>query len=294
MYGNNNDKSAWVGMAYGLVGVGLFSLTLPVTRVAVAELNPFFISVGRAAGAGLLGAALLLLTRQPFPKGTQMVKLAGVSLGVVFGFPFFSSVAMETVPASHGGVVLGLLPLATAVAGFVFGGERPGIAFWVTACAGSAVVCVFSLMKGGGSLQVGDIWLVASIVCAAVGYALGGLLARTMGGWQVICWALVIALPISLPPFVYATLTMNTSPSHKAWIAFGYLMVFSQFLGFFAWNKGLAIGGVARVGMTQLVQPFLTMAAAAFWFAEVVSLPEITAAVAVCAAVAFSKRLVIR
>ena len=250
------------GYMLGLVGVAIFSLTLPLTRIAVVELDPLFISLGRTVLAAAIALPLLLVTRQPIPTAADLKQLLFVASGVVFGFPVLSAIAMKSVPASHGGVVLGALPLATAAMSTVFAGERPSPAFWAWAALGSLAVISFALWDSGFSLHAGDGLLLAALLAASVGYAAGGNLSRSLGGWQVICWALVVGLPITLPATVMLFPDRATAVSMTTWGSFIYLAVMSQFVGFFAWNKGLALGGVARVGQVQLLQTFMTLGAA--------------------------------
>ena len=280
------------GMLYGLLGVLIFGLTLPTTRIAVAELDPIFVGLGRAVPAAACAALLLLVTRTPIPERRHWWNLAVTSGGIVFGFPVFATVAMATVPAAHGGVVLAILPLATAVAGSLFGGERPSLAFWLFSFAGAGLVFAFVVIRGGGigGIEFGDLLLVIAVVCAAVGYAKGGVLARDLGAWQVICWALVIAVPFLVVCVFLGSGPVNWQASTAAWSGFFYVALFSQFLGFFAWNRGLALGGIARVGQLQLLQPFVTLLASALLLAEQVGWIEIAFALAVVATVMAGRR----
>lgn len=284
------------GLFYGLIGVLIFGLTLPATRIAVAELDPVFVGLGRAIPAAACAGLLLLITRTTIPARKHWWNLAITSGGIVFGFPVFATIAMATVPAAHGGVVLAILPLATAVAGSLFGGERPSLAFWLFSLTGAALVFAFVVIRGGGfgGIAFGDLLLVIAVICAAVGYAKGGVLARDMAGWQVICWALVIAVPFLLL-IVYLTAgPINWQSGAAAWSGFFYVALFSQFLGFFAWNHGLALGGIARVGQLQLLQPFVTLLASALLLSEQVGWIEIAFALAVVASVMAGRRTQVR
>ena len=232
-----------------------------MTHVAVAQLAPLLISNGRAVVAGALAIAVLAITRQKRPRGWQWARLAIVAIGVVFGFPLFTSFALTTVPSAHGAVVIGLLPAATAVAAVIRARERPSLGFWIASGAGVLAVIAFIATASGGfeSLRPGDLLLLGAVVFAAIGYAEGAMLSREIGSWQTICWALVVALPVAVP------LTLSTLASGwpqadaPAWIAFGYMAIFSMFLGFFAWYRGLGIGPIARVSQIQLIQPVLTI-----------------------------------
>ncbi|KZY70452.1 DMT family transporter, partial [Oleiphilus sp. HI0067] len=188
----NNDSK---GMLYGLIGILSFGLTLPVTRYVIEYFSPMFIGLGRATVAGIFAALLLIITRQSVPSKEQLYKLIIVALGVVVGFPVLSSVAMQTVPASHGGVVLAILPLATAIVGVVISNEKPSFGFWVTSVLGSMLVVIYSVLNGANALHWGDIALFFAVLSAAIGYSVGGLLSKEIGGWRVICWALVISTP---------------------------------------------------------------------------------------------------
>lgn len=282
------------GMWLGLVGVAVFSLTLPFTRMAVAELNPVFVAFGRAVVAALCSIPLLWTLKAPLPTAAQWKALALTALGVVIGFPLFSSVAMRYVPAAHGAIVLGILPLATAMFGALRFGERPSAGFWIAAVIGSVIVIVFALSQGGGGLQAADLALLAAVVAAAMGYAEGGRLSQTMGGQQVIAWALVLALPILLPITVWLGWQYGVSASPKAWLGFTYVSLFSMFIGFFFWYKGLALGGIARVGQVQLLQPFLTLLGAALILGETLDSSNMLFALAVLVVVALGRKMAVR
>jgi drug/metabolite transporter (DMT)-like permease len=278
------------GLLYGLLGVASFSLTLPATRVAVTGLDPVFVGLGRAVIAAALAAIVLVITRTPWPGRAYLPGLAMVGGGVVVGFPLFSALAMRHVPASHGAVVIGILPLATAIAAAALAHERPSRRFWISAAFGSAVVIGFAFEQGGGAPQAADGLLALAAGAAAIGYAEGGRLARTIGGWQVICWALVIASPFVLVPTLLAADARLATASAAAWAGFAYVSVVSMFLGFFAWYRGLALGGIAAVGQVQLLQPFLTIFASAFLLGETVGVATFVAAVLVIASIALGRR----
>ncbi|MBL8698338.1 MAG: DMT family transporter [Alphaproteobacteria bacterium] len=279
-------------MLWGLVGVALFGLTLPFTRLAVAGLDPIFVALGRAVVAAALAAAMLRWHRTPFPGREHWPRLAVAALGVVVGFPIAATIAMTTVPASHGAVVLGLLPIGTALAGTLRGGERPSPAFWLCALAGSAVVTWFALREGGGRFVAADLWLALAVACASIGYAEGAVVSRALGGWQTISWILVLSAPVLLLPV--AVLAWRTDPGAaglSAWIGFAYVSVFSMFVGFFAWYRGLALGGTARVGQIQLLQGFFTLVGAAAFAGERIGLEVVLFCVAVVAIVAIGRRM---
>lgn len=263
------------GMLLGLIGVVIFSLTLPMTRIVVAEFSPLLNGLGRALAAAVPAAVLLAVRREKLPTWPQLKSLAVVSLGVIVAFPVFSAWAMKTVPASHGAVVNGLQPLCVAIYAAWLSHERPSKAFWASAIVGSAIVIAFALQAGGGALQSGDLLMLVAVGIGALGYAEGARLARQIGGWQVICWALVVSAPFLLAPVAWLGWEQHvTHPGPvalKTWLAFGYVTVFSQFIGFFAWYAGLAMGGTARVGQVQLLQIFFTMAFSALFFGETVA-----------------------
>ncbi|KJK17557.1 DMT family transporter [Pseudomonas sp. NPDC087612] len=256
------------GMALGLLGVIIFSLTLPMTRIVVQELHPLLNGLGRALLAAIPAAALLLWRREKWPTWAQIKGLSLVALGVILGFPVFSAWAMQSVPASHGALVNGLQPLCVAVYAAWLSHERPSKAFWACAALGSALVLAYAMIMGAGQIQAGDLLMLAAIAVGGLGYAEGGRLAREMGGWQVICWALVLSAPLLLGPVIYLALQHQGPVSAKAWWAFGYVSLFSQFIGFFAWYAGLALGGIARVSQIQLLQIFFTIAFSALFFGE--------------------------
>lgn len=256
-----------LGYLLGLLAVVAFAVTLPATRVAVRALDPVFVGLGRAVGAAVLAGAFLLATRQRLPSREQLRSLAVVAAGVVVGFPLLSAWAMRHVDASHGGVVLGILPLATAATGAMFSGERPSARFWICAVIGSALVAGYSLTQSRGALALADVALVGAVISAAIGYAEGARLSRSLGGLQVISWALVLSAPVLLVPVLLAAPSTIQLPV-DSWAGFAYVMVISQFLAFIPWYRGLALGGIARVGQTQLLQPFLTILAAALLLGE--------------------------
>ncbi|MFZ6656608.1 DMT family transporter [Undibacterium sp. TJN19] len=279
------------GMFLGMVGVAIFSLTLPFTRMAVAELNPVFVAFGRAVVAAACTAILLWATRASWPDRAQIRSLLLTAGGVVIGFPVFSSVAMAYVPASHGAIVLGILPLATAIFGAMRSHERPSTGFWLMAMLGSALVILFALMQGGGSFQWADLALLMAVIAGAMGYAEGGQLAQSMGGQQVISWALVLSMPLLLPVTVWLGWHYGVQASPRAWLGFAYVSVFSMFIGFFFWYKALALGGIARVGQVQLLQPFLSLLGAALIMGEALNGTEIFFALAVIAVVGLGRRM---
>jgi drug/metabolite transporter (DMT)-like permease len=285
------------GMLLGLAGVAMFSLTLPFTRMAVADLDPGFVALGRALVAALLGAIWLRWQRVALPPRSALLPLALVALGCVIGFPWLTSIALRTLPASHGAVMVGILPLATALFSALRGNEKPSPGFWAMALLGSAIVIGFALRQSGGNFHAADLLMLGAVALGALGYSEGGRLARTMGGPQVISWALVLSAPLLAPLVLWLSWPrrgMLAEAGAAAWIGFGYVSVFSMFLGFFFWYRGMARGGVARVGQVQLVQPFLTLVGATLLLGEPFELSNLIFALAVIAVVAAGKKMQVR
>lgn len=282
------------GMLIGFIGVAIFSLTLPFTRIAVQEMNSFHISFGRGVIAGLCGLILLIATKSSLPTKTQFKKIFITAFGVVYGFPIFTSLAMKTLPSAHSGIVLGILPLAMSVIGAIRFHERPSKAFWITAICGTLLVLVYSLIDGSGGLAFGDFWLLLAIITAAIGYSEGGKLAEEMGAIKVISWAMAITLPINIPAaYLVANISLLSIPLDVL-ASFLYIGLFSAFIGFFFWYRGFALGGVARVGQVQLLQPFLTLIGAYCLLGEPITLLNIIFAIAVLAVVLIGKQTKIR
>ena len=277
-----------LGLLLGLLGVLAFSLTLPMTRLAVGELDAWFVAFGRMALAGLASAAWLWLARAPRPDRDDLPWLAGCVVGVVVGFPLCSSLAMRTLPANHGAVINGLLPFATALLAALWLGERHRARFWTCAAIGSAIVVAFAL-RHGVAVGHGHLWMLAAVLIGAIGYVAGGRLSRTMGGVNTILWSLVLALPLTLPVAAWLALATPMHAGPAAWGAFAYITLISQIAGFFAWYNGLALGGIARVGQVQLLQAFFTIAAAAWLFGEQVEPLTWLAAAAVVGTIAVGR-----
>ncbi len=279
----DRTASGWIN---GFLGVLIFSGSLPATRVGVMEFDPVFLTVARAAIAGLLAGALLLVFRAQRPARGDLLSLAIVALGVVVGFPLLTALALEHVTSAHSIVFIGLLPLATAIFGVLRGNERPRPAFWVFSCLGSALVAGFALAQGVTVSPVGDLLMLAAIIVCGLGYAEGAKLSRRLGGWQVICWALVLSLPGMLALAAFVPPPSLAGISGPAWAALGYVSLFSMLIGFVFWYRGLAQGGIAAVGQLQLLQPFLGLGLAAGLLHEEVSplMLAVTGAVVLCVA----------
>jgi drug/metabolite transporter (DMT)-like permease len=283
----DKTTSGWLN---GFLGVLIFSASLPATRVAVMDFDPVFLTVARAAIAGLLGLALLLLFREKRPARSDLASLAIVAIGVVVGFPLLTALALKYVTSAHSIVFVGLLPLATAIFGVLRGGERPPAAFWLFSCLGSALVAAFALLQGLTAAPIGDLLMLAAIVLCGLGYAEGAKLSRKLGGWQVICWALTLSLPVTIG-LAFCTLPPSFAEIGKgAWIGLAYVSLFSMLIGFVFWYRGLAQGGIAAVGQLQLLQPFFGLALAATLLHEPVSPLMLIVTVAVVGCVAGAKR----
>ena len=285
---------AGAGLWWGLLGVVAFSLTVPLTRIAVADASPLFVGAGRAVVAAALACAALALARERLPRRDLRVRLVVVAGGVVVGFPLLTSFALVTVPAAHGAVVIALLPAATAVTAAVRGHERLPLRFWLFAGLGAAATVGFVTAGAGGlgGLHPADLLLLLAVVAAAVGYAEGGLLARELGAWQTVSWALVLAAPLMVVlTVVSAPAGMPSTPGQ--WGAFAYLGVVSMFLGFFAWYRGLALGPMAQVSQVQLVQPVLSIGWAALLLSEALTWATVAGGLLVvaCAGAAVRVRL---
>ncbi|MFJ6430442.1 DMT family transporter [Microbacterium maritypicum] len=287
--------STRAGLWWGLLGVLAFSFTLPFTRIAIGGLSPLFIGSGRAVVAALLAGAALAITRQRPPTTSQWGRLAIVAGGVVAGFPLLTSFALITTPASHGAVVIGLLPAATAVAVVLRTRERPARSFWVFAILGAVAAVVFAALQNGGlgSLTGADLLLFGAVLAAAIGYAEGGLLARELGSWQTVSWALIVVAPLMAVLTVVSALEQPPAATPVQWLAFAYLAAVSMFLGFFAWYRGLAIGPMAQVSQIQLVQPVMSISWAALLLHEPIGWATAVGGLAViaCAALAVRTRL---
>jgi drug/metabolite transporter (DMT)-like permease len=277
----------------GVLGVVIFAMTLPMTRLAVGDIQdpqlpPFFVTAGRAAGAGVLSLLWLLAQRAAWPKRDQLAALGISAVGTVLGFPLFLALALRQAPAMHAAVVTGVLPLATAVMAALWLRQRPSFGFWLCALLGCGLVVAFALCEGGGS-TVADLLLLGAVLSAAVGYVAGAHLAAQMGAERVICWVLVLSLPLTVPA---SLLSWPAQPARaSAWLGFAYVTLFSMWLGFFAWYRGLAWGGAVRVSQVQLLQPFLALLFAVPVLGEPLEAVTVGFSLAVMATVLVGRRM---
>jgi drug/metabolite transporter (DMT)-like permease len=287
MQGSNNAVNGWVN---GFLGVLIFSGSLPATRVAVMDFDPLFLTVARASIAGILALALVGFLKGARPHKSHLLALGLVSFGVVIGFPLLTALALRHLTSAQSIIFLGLLPLATALFGVLRANEKPRPLFWLFSLAGSLLVAGYALSQRIDVSSVGGLYMLAAVLVCGLGYAEGARLTRTLGGWQTISWALILALPLML------TLTFVTRPvsfshiSTSAWCALGYVALFSMLIGFIFWYRGLAQGGIASVGQLQLLQPFLGLAISATLLGEPVSFTMLAVTLAILLCVAGSRR----
>jgi drug/metabolite transporter (DMT)-like permease len=280
------------GTALAFLGVLAFSGSFPATVYAMQGFDPWLVAIGRALLAGIVALVCLKALRLPLiPPRRHWRVYAVMSLGVVFGFPVFSGLALHLgAGTSHAAVVIGLLPAATAACAVMRAGERPRPLFWVACTAGAAAITAFTLTSGETSATWSDLLLVGALLSAAVAYTEGGTLSRTTPGWQVISYTVVLSLPLTAPITVALALTTPMTPTPVSLAGFAYTGLISMFLGFFPWYAGLARGGIARAGQTQLVQPLLTLVWAWFLMGERFGAATVVAALAVLACVAITQR----
>jgi drug/metabolite transporter (DMT)-like permease len=282
-----NTAGGWIN---GFIGVLIFSGSLPATRVAVLDFDPVFLTVTRASIAGILALGMLLIFKEKRPARKQLLPLAVVAIGVVVGFPLLTALALQYVTSAHTIVFVGLLPLATAVFGVMRGGERPQPAFWFFSALGSLLVVGFAVAQGLSASPVGDVLMLLAIILCGLGYAEGARLSKTLGGWQVISWALVLSLPFMAPLTFFLRPSSFAGVSVAAWVGLAYVSLFSMLIGFIFWYRGLVQGGIAAVGQLQLLQPFFGLALAATLLHEQVSIGMLGITVGVILCVAGSKK----
>jgi drug/metabolite transporter (DMT)-like permease len=278
------------GWLDGFIGVVMFSGSLPATRVAVLEFSPIFLTVARASIAGILALFALLIFKEKRPERKHLFSLAIVASGAVIGFPLLTALALQHITSAHSIVFIGMLPLSTAIFGIIRGGERPRPVFWVFSIIGSLLVVGYAVAQGLKASPLGDCLMLAAIVLCGLGYAEGAKLSKTLGGWQVISWALLLSLPVMLL-LAFINLPSRFDSIHTpAWIGLAYVSLFSMFIAFIFWYRGLAEGGISTVGQLQLLQPFFGLALAAFLLHETVSIGMLAVTVGVILCVAGTKK----
>ena len=278
------------GMLIGLIGISMFSLTLPFTQMAVKEMSPFFVAFSRATIAGFCALILLILGKYKLPTKNQIIRLIIIAIGIVYGFPIFTSMAMTTLPSSHSGIVLGILPLTMSVLAAIRYNEKASLAYWITSIIGASLVVTYAFIDNNGFLIIEDLWLLFAILFVSVGYSEGGNLSKEMGSIAVVSWALVLTLPFNIIATYFFYETSFSSVSFQALISLSYVGLFSMYIGFFFWYKGIAIGGISRVGQVQLIQPFLTIFAAFFLTNEKITFLNILFALMVLVVIIVGKK----
>lgn len=282
-----NATQGWLN---GLIGVVLFSGSLPATRVAVLELDPVFLTASRASIAGIFAFSALLIFKAKRPIRQQFSSLAIVAIGVVAGFPLLSALALKYITSAHSIVSIGILPVSTAVFGIIRGGERPKPIFWIFSIVGSLLVIGYAMAQGATASPVGSMLMLGAVILCGLGYAEGAKVTKFLGGWQVISWALALSFPVMLPlAFIYMPSSFE-GVSSEAWIGLSYVSLFSMFIGFIFWYRGLAQGGTATVGQLQLLQPFFGLALASLLLHENVNTGMIFITVAIILCVAGTKK----
>lgn len=283
----NKISAGWVN---GFIGVVIFAGSLPATRVAVMDFDPVFLTAVRATVPALIGAIVLIAFKQKFPDKQYLASVVVTALGVVVGFPLLSALALQHINSAHAIVFLGILPLLTAIFAVWLGDKRPPMMFWLFAFAGSAFVAGFAALSEGHSSMLGGLFMLGAVVTCALGYAEGAKLTKEFGGWQVISWSLIVSLPIMLPLAIFTRPESVANVSMTGWIGLGYVSLFSMFIGFIFWYKGLAQGGIAAVGQLQLLQPFMGLMLASLLLHETISLSMIVSTLGAIVCVAGAKK----
>ncbi|MEP2942864.1 MAG: DMT family transporter [Hyphomicrobiales bacterium] len=278
------------GWGSGLVGVIIFSASLPATKIAVGDFTPLFLTSARAVIAALVGAGLLLFLREKAPQKDDLLSLAIVAFGVVIGFPLFTALALQHITSTHSIVFIGILPLMTALFGVLRAGEHPQSIFWVFAGIGAVLVATYALLQSADVSLIGDAYMVAAIIACGLGYAEGAKLSKRLGGWQVISWALILSLPVMFIVAVFYAPSSFDTVSLSGWLGLGYVSLFSMMIGFVFWYRGLAIGGIAGVGQLQLLQPFFGFLLAGLLVGEAVEPAMLFVTVMVIGCVIGAKR----
>jgi drug/metabolite transporter (DMT)-like permease len=281
-------------VAWALLGVLLFSFSVPLTKVAVKGFDPLLTATGRAVIAGALASALLAVRRVPRPPRRLLLPLFATMLGAVFGWPILLALALQRTTSAHAAVIAAFMPLTTALIAVLRTHERVSWQFWAAAGVGTAALLAFALSRGGA--EGGDLYADALVACAVFAsswcYVEGASVTKTIPGWQVISWVVVLALPVTVPASVVIWLLTRGShtTSGGAWTSLVLLGVSSMYLGFFAWYRGLALAGIARGGQVQQLQALLTLVWSALLLGEHVTVTTVLAAVAVIACVVWAQR----
>lgn len=278
-----------LGLLLGLIGVVCFSLTLPSTSVAVDYFGSTIVGLGRTVVAAVIVAVVLIIRKEKRPSFRQFKSLVIVAIGAVLGFPLLTSWAMEILPVSHGAVELALLPLATAGFAMLRAEEVPSLKFWISSITGSFAVILYASQLGFGQLQLADLALLAAVILLGLSYAEGGKLAKELGSWQVIAWAIIIGAPFFIIPVGLNFTTEMLDAPIQAWVSFAYLAVVSQFLAYVAWYSGMAIGGIAKVSQIQYLQPFLMIIFATVFLNESITFFTVITALVVVISVVIGK-----
>ena len=255
-------------MLIGLIGVIIFALTLPASKLAVEVFHPAFVSFGRALIAGLAGLIYIFINKAPIPELSVIKRISFIVFGIVVGFPFLMTLAMAKGSSSHGGIILGFMPLLTTIVGVIKFKERPSKGFWFASILGTSFVLIYALIQGSGSLSYMDFLLLSATIFSAIGYAEGAELSRQMSPKLVISWAVVLALPLNAIVTYYYFETDYLKVDAMYWQALLFLGLFSMYIGFFFWYEGLSMGGISRVSQVQLLQPFITLLCANLLLSE--------------------------
>jgi drug/metabolite transporter (DMT)-like permease len=286
-------NTALRGLLLGGLGVLIFSLTMPMTKIALsgATMSPWFVWAGRTVLAGIAGVVFLFATRSKLPPRRAWWPIAGATLGVVFGWPLLNTIALQSVPSSHAAVVNGILPLSTAVIGATLNRERLAFGFWICTILGTIIVCAYAWTRAAGTLHAADAIMLVSVLLGGLGYASGAIATKYTSGPEVISWALILGMPATLLIAAFSAPAEPATVAIKAWGAFAYLGLMSQWIGFFFWYKGLAMGGIAKVSQVQLVQLFFTLAFSALLLGEAIEPSMLGVAVLTVALIAVGRRL---
>ncbi|HDR8488339.1 TPA: DMT family transporter [Bacillus cereus] len=245
------------GMLLGCIGVICFSLTLPATRTAVPYFGEAIVGLGRVVIAAIIVGIIFIKNQEKIPNKDQMKSLWIVAIGAVLAFPLLSTYAMESLPVSHGAIEVALLPLATAGFATWRGGEQLSKRYWIASIISTITVLLYAVYLGLGQLQMGDIALIAAVLILGLSYAEGGKLSKDLGSWKVIAWANLIGAPFFIIPVGLSISSDMLQAPIEAWISLFYLAIISQFLAYIAWYGGMSLGGIAKVGQLQYLQPFL-------------------------------------